>query len=195
MNGITLADVPPLADFVARRPALEREVLAAKRARRVALGPHFTFLFENRTTLLWQVLEMCRVEHITRPEAIQHEIDTYAALLPGPRELSATLLLEYTDEAQRAVQLARLVGLHEHLSVQFPGGSVAPAQLDAAQFNHARVSSVHFVRVPLSEPQFAHLCNLAAPVELVCSHPAYIFRAEMPPASRAALVEDLRAAG
>ncbi len=195
MSRITLDDVPSAADFAARRPGMEREVLESKRARRVALGPHFTLLFENRVTLLWQVLEMCRVEHITRPDAIQHEIDTYAALLPGPRELSATLLLEYTDEAQRGRQLRALVGLHQHLWLDLGPAGRAPGLFDQAQFNEVRVASVHFVRFPLSEPQFAALANLADPAGLACSHPAYPHAAPLPSAARAALVEDLRAAG
>ena len=43
---------------------------------------------------------MCRVERIVDAARIQDEIDVYNALIPGPRELSATLMIEI-EEASR----------------------------------------------------------------------------------------------
>ena len=101
MKPLLPADILPNAEFVAHRPRLERELLQVKEARRVAVGPSFTLLFENRATVRWQIQEMCRVEKITDPAAIQHELDTYNGLLPRTDELSASLLVEY-DEIGRA---------------------------------------------------------------------------------------------
>jgi len=50
---------------------------AEKKGRRVALGPNATCVFENRDTALMQIQEMLRTERITRPAAIDHEIETY----------------------------------------------------------------------------------------------------------------------
>ena len=58
---------------------------AAPRAAR----PKVSVVFENHDTVLLQIQEMLRTERITRPAAIQHEIDTYNELVPGPDELSA----------------------------------------------------------------------------------------------------------
>jgi len=194
-NAFTLADVPGLTAIAAGRPRMEREVIEAKRARRVALGPSMTLLFENRTTLLWQVLEMCRVEHITRPAAIQHEIDTYGAMLPGPRELSATLLIEYADEAARSRQLRALVGFERHVELRLEGCAPSRGRFDESQANGERVSSVQFVRFPLGEAQLGVLGNLSLAASVACTHPAYVAEVTLSPTTRAALVEDLRAAG
>lgn len=191
---LTLADVPERAVAAAARPALEQRVLAAKRIRRLALGPNMTLLFENRLTCLWQVLEMVRVEHISAPAAIQHELDTYNQLLPGPNELSITLLIEYPEAEERAVQLTKLVGLHQHLWLQLDGLPPIAVRFDDEQFNNTRVSSVQFLRVPLDAAALAALGNLSRPAAFVCDHPAYGHRGALSPSHRAALVEDLQEA-
>lgn len=188
---LTLADVLPNAEFVAQRRRLETAVVAAKGLRRLSTGPSMTWLFENRDTCLWQVQEMCRVEHITAPAAIQHELDTYNALLPSPTSLSATLLIEIDDPEERAVKLRQLLGLHEAVALQFPGLPDAPARFDAEQFNTERVSAVQFVRFPLTSSQIAALRDLARPATLAITHPAYSVSTPLPLTLRAALVDDL----
>lgn len=194
MNLLTLADIPSPEEAARARPALEQRLLANRRDHRLALGPHMTLLFENRLSMLWQVLEMCRVEHITRPEAIQHELDTYNALLPGPDALSATLLIEYQEPAERDEALRALVGLHEAMHLVL-GGRRLPLSFDADQYNASRVSSVQFVRVPLDAAAKADLANLATPALAVCAHAAYRAEVPLPLALRAALVQDLAEAG
>lgn len=206
---LQLADVLPPSEFLAARTRIEAELLATKRSRRVRLGDHLTFLFENRATVLWQVQEMCRVEQIILPAAIQAELDTYNPLLPGALELSATILLEYEDADQRSIAVRELVGLDQHLWLRFGGdanehaapirrtgkiGSVARFLLDGAQFNQERVSSVQFARLPLNRIQRSALANLNEPVFLYCSHPAYLAETDLPSAVRAALIDDLTAA-
>lgn len=206
IRSLQLSDVLPAGQFVGARTRLESELLAAKRSRRVRLGNHLTYLFENRATVLWQVQEMCRVEQINQPAAIQAELDTYNPLLPGASELSATVLLEYEDADVRAVAVRQLVGLHQHLWMQFGGpapsqaapprrtenlASVARFFLDDAQFNQERVSSVQFARAPLSPTQRTALANLNEPVFLYCSHPAYLAETALSSAVRAALIDDL----
>lgn len=191
---LTLADVLPIPAFLAQRRKLEAEVVAAKTVRRLAVGPQMTWLFENRATCLWQVQEMCRVENITAAAAVQHELDTYNALLPSPAELSATLLIEIDDPAERAVKLRELLGLHEHVRLTFPGAGDAPARFDGAQFDGERVSSVQFVRFPLSSSQIEALRDLGRPATLSVTHPAYPVSTPLPLTLRAALVEDLASA-
>jgi hypothetical protein len=190
MTPLTLTDILPNADFVAQRPRLSREVLRVAEARRVAVGPNLTLLFENRVTLHWQIQEMCRVEGIVRPEAVQHEIDTYNALLPGRDELSATLLVEYDEPTERARMLAALVGLERHLALEIDGARIL-AVFDAEQFNAERISSVQFIRFRLSPEQADALCDLRRSAAFVVDHPAYAARAPLSGAARGALVEDL----
>lgn len=180
----------PTPAFVAQRRQIEAQVLAAKAARRLTVGEHLTFLFENRLTVQWQVQEMCRVEHITAPAAIQHELDTYNAILGGPDELGATLLIEYPEPAERDVMLTRLLGLHEHVFLDV-GGERVPAIFDADQWNDRRIASVQFCRFRFSPAARAALLDLSRPARLVVDHPAYPASAALPGAVRGALCEDL----
>lgn len=188
---LTLADVLPIDVFVAQRRKLEAEIVAVKGVRRLAAGPEMTWIFENRATCLWQVQEMCRVEGITSPAAVQHELDTYNALLPTASELSATLLIEIDDPAVRAVRLRAMLGLHDHVRLTFAGAPDAPARFDAEQFNTERISAVQFVRFPLTSSQIEALRDLGRPATLAVTHPAYPVSTPLPLTLRAALVDDL----
>lgn len=189
------ADLLPNATFVAQRPRLEREAIENASLRRVRLGEHLMFLFENTVSVRWQVQEMCRVEGIVDPVAVQHELDTYNALLPsvaadGSVELSATLMIQYTDDAERDVAMRALVGLHDHVYIEIAGERY-PARFDDEQFNETRVSAVQFVRFPLPAAARRALGELSTPARLVCTHPALPVEAKLSPVCRGALVGDL----
>ena len=194
MNAISLAEILPNDEFVAQRERFQREVIGAKELRRLPLGPNMTLLFENRLTCWWQVQEMCRVEGIRNPEAVQHELDTYNALLPTAHALSATLLIGYADAAERDRQLRALVGLHRHLFLEIAGIPPILARFDADQFNTERVSAVQFLRIPLDPTQRAAFLDFARPARFVVDHPAESAQAALTASVRGALVEDLTAA-
>lgn len=192
MKPVTRAEILPNATFVANRRKFEAEQIAVKSARRVTVGGHLTFLFENHATVWWQVQEMCRVESITADEAVQHELDTYNALGGGPDELGATLLVEYEDPAERDRMLTLLLGLHRHVHLEVGGHRVA-AQFDEAQWNERRLSSVQFLRFPFSAQARAAFFDLTLPAALVVDHPELSARVLLPGAVRGALCEDLAA--
>src|SRR5580704_2026507 len=87
------------------RKVLRPIFIHEKRRRRLGVGSHLTFLFENTATLWYQVAEMIRSERMTDVAAIQHEIDTYNELIPGPGEISATLLIEFAEAKERDAAL------------------------------------------------------------------------------------------
>jgi hypothetical protein len=188
---LTLADILPNAEFQAGRRRFEAEILAVKAVRRLAIGPNMTMLFENRQTCWWQVQEMCRVENIVAPAAMEHELATYNALLPTSESLSATLLLEYDDAVERVRMLTALLGLHQHVSLAAEGLGAMPARFDEQQFNLARISAVQFVRIPLAVGALAALGDFSRPVSLDVSHPAYPISVPLPRTLRAALLDDL----
>ena len=97
MQALTIQDILPIAEFTAQRRQIQGQLKQVRAPRRVALGPNFMFFFENRATLQWQIQEMCRVETITDDVGVQHELDTYNALLPTADSLSATLLLAWDE--------------------------------------------------------------------------------------------------
>jgi hypothetical protein len=101
MKPLEFSEIRHIADYEAERKSWRPEVMALKDRRRIRLGEHMTFLFENRETVRYQIQEMMRIERIVEPEAIRHELDTYNELIPGPNELSASLLIEYETPAER----------------------------------------------------------------------------------------------
>jgi len=120
-------------------------ILETKRVRRVHLGEHLTFLFENADTVRYQVQEMMRVERIVREADIVHELDTYNELLGGDGELGCTLLIEIDDPGRRDTLLTKWLGLPETLYVE-AGGQRFPASFDPRQVGDTRLSSVQYLK-------------------------------------------------
>jgi len=128
------------------RAAYRQSVLALKEPRRVHVGPHFTFLFENHETVRYQIQEMMRVERIVREADIQHEIATYNDLLGGVGQLGCTLLIEIDDERERAVKLAAWRELPRHLYARLEGGEKVRPEFDPRQVGDKRLSSVQYLK-------------------------------------------------
>lgn len=189
MRTLSQADILPIEQFVGDRRKRESRILEVKAARRLLVSPELLLVFENRDTAWWQVQEMCRVEGIRAPEAVQHEIDTYNALIPGRGELSATLLIGYEDPRERDRRLRELVGLHQHLFLVL-GDTRIPFAFDEAQFEETRVSSVQFVKLALGDHEAAFR-NFAVPAAVVVDHPALSSTVKLSPVVRGALIEDL----
>ena len=190
---ITRDDVLNFFEYEKVRDERRRQVMALKRARRVALGRHLSFLFENRDTVLFQIQEMCRVERITDDARIQDEIDVYSALLPRPGELSATMMIEIVDKDRIKPILDRFQGidLDRHVWMQVGKEFAVPAEFEAGHSDQERgkLAAVHFVRFAFPEPAVRAFRD--APVFLVVDHPAERARVELSAESKAALVEDL----
>ncbi|MBA3377055.1 MAG: DUF3501 family protein, partial [Actinobacteria bacterium] len=121
MKPIERGEVLGLAEYETIREPFRARVIAEKKARRVALGPNATCVFENRDTALMQVQEMLRTERITREGAILHEIETYNQLVPGDHELSATVLIEIEEKADRETFLFEAKGLDRAFALVVDG--------------------------------------------------------------------------
>ncbi|MGA2472957.1 MAG: DUF3501 family protein [Acidimicrobiales bacterium] len=134
----------------------------------MGLGPIMTLAFECLDTVRFQVQEMARVEKIISDDAIQVELDIYNRLLPGKRELSATLFIELTSDGALREWLPRLVGIEHQVGVWIDGDVVA-------SFTEAQVAAF----------------GDAEEVALVSTHPAYEARTVLPPAARDELLGDL----
>jgi hypothetical protein len=184
-------DILSIADFQAARPRMEQAVIAAKQTRRVLVGEHMMFLFENHLTVQWQIQEMARVEGILTEDGLAHELTTYNALLPTADCLSSTLLIEYTEAEERDKALHALGGLHERVFLEFDGCPPAPAVFDESQWNDERVSSVQFIRFPITAEQRQALGDLSRPAALVLDHPNYSARTVLSASFRGALIEDM----
>lgn len=148
---VARGEVLGFADYEKTREAFRAHVLEQKKDRRVHLGEHFTFLFENHDTVLYQIQEMIRAERIEREDDIVHEIDTYNELAGGPGELGATLLIEIDDPAKRKELLSRWQGLPESFYIETANGDRVHPEFDRRQVGEGRISSVHYLRFPVGD--------------------------------------------
>jgi len=192
MRKIVPADIRATADYELDRANVRARLLEIKRDRRVAVGPNMTVLFENRDTMIYQVQEMMRVEKITDPAAIKHEIDTYNELVPGEDALTATILLEYDDPEQRDDRLKALRGLEDHVRMNIEGLEPVAAEFDLRQMSPHRISSVHYVRFELGRLRAEALRNGAA-ASIESTHPELAIKTDLTPAQLRALAQDLDA--
>jgi hypothetical protein len=165
-------------------------VIAHKASRRVALGDRLTLLFEDRETIRWQVLEMCRVEGIRDPEGMAQELAVYNELVPGPNELSATLFIEITEPGRIRPELDRLLGIDACIALEIDGERV-PAQFDRRQMEEDRLSAVHYLRFSLTPAQAAAFRDPARALALRADHANYAARCVLPEAARRSLAVDL----
>ena len=182
-----------LEDYAAKRPAFRAEVIAHKKLRRVALGPHATLVFEDFTTMKYQVQEMLRVERIFEAAAIKEEIDAYNPLIPDGSNWKATFMIEYDDVAERRAALATMIGLEHRVWVKV--GDTAPlfalANEDLPRSNDEKTAAVHFLRFDLTPAQIA-AAKSGAPIGIGIDHPALPYRVDpIPEPIRASLVSDL----
>jgi uncharacterized protein DUF3501 len=193
LKQITMEEILALADYERVRNRLRPLFIHEKERRRLHVGSHLTFIFENAQTAWYQVEEMIRTERMTERDAIQHEIDTYNELLPAARELSATLLIEYTEPRERDAALQRLVGLERHLWLKIGANKIA-ARFDDRQMSEERISAVQFVRFALEGVDAARFLELAGKGEVAveADHPSLAARGEISGLLAASLAEDLR---
>ena len=192
MKKLQIADVRNLHEYELIRDDWRRDVIATKARRRVLAGPTVSLVFENRLTVLNQVQEMCRIERIVRPEAVQAEIDVYNELLPGPGEVAATLFIELPPRAGIQEELDRFIGLDDGRSLWLEiGGSRAYARFLEGQGRSDRIAAVQFVRFPVGADARQALLDLAVPVQLVVEHPGYRARVDVSAETRRELAQDL----
>jgi len=193
MDKLTVADLMSLEHYARERPAFRARLLEHKRDRKLGIGPNVTWSFEDRLTMQYQIQEMLRAERIFEPEGIREELAAYNPLIPDGSNWKTTLLIEFTDVAERQRALAQLIGLEDRCWVQVRGHErvYAIADEDLERETAEKTSSVHFLRFELDRPMIAALkggAALAAGVD----HERYRHAVDpVPEPVRAALVADL----
>jgi hypothetical protein len=189
MKPVEIDEIKNIAEYELERETLRPRIIALKERRRIRLGDHLTFLFENRDTVRYQIQEMMRIERIVRPQDIAHEVGTYNELIPGQGELSASLLVEYETPEERAVKLRELLGLEHHLWVEVEGAGRTPAVFDDRQIATDRISSVQYIKFRLTREQQQ---NWNRGTKLVSDHPHYQAERVLTPVERDELAADFR---
>ena len=181
MKPVARAELLDWETWSEQRAGLMNAILRAKELRRIHVGRHLTFLFENHDTIRYQIHEMLRTEQIVREKNVQHELDTYNELLGGEGELGCTLLIEIDDEAERDVRLREWLDLPQRTYVELADGTRIAPRIDERQRSD-RLSAVQYLKYDTRG---------AAPVAVGVDLPGLQERTVLSEEQRAALVEDL----
>lgn len=174
MKQLVQDDLLSVAEYERQREAFRARIIELKRRRRISIGPVITMVFENRETLLFQIQEMVRVEHIVEPTKIQDELDLYNQLMPEAGQLSATLLIEITDEARMKEWLDLFMGLDHGKKVAIRAGAESVfGEFEGGHSHETKISAVHFVRFAPTASMIAALNRREVPVTLSADHASY----------------------
>jgi hypothetical protein len=193
MNLLTPRDLLPASEYEQQREQFRSQIIALKQRRRISVGPLVTLVFENRETLRFQTQEMIRVEHILDPHKVQEELDVYNALMPGSGELSATLLIEITEQERMKEWLDMFMGLDHGETVAIRAGTEQAFGLFEGGHSHdTKISAVHFVRFRPTASMTVALADLHVPVVLTAHHREYHAETPVPGSLREEWLKDLR---
>lgn len=194
MKAITANDLISHEEYERQRESFRAKIIALKQRRRISLGSLITLVFENRDTLRFQIQEMIRAERIVDPVKVQDELDVYNALLPEQNELSATLLIEITDEAMVREKLDQFMGLdHGEKVAIVADGEQAFGEFEGGRSHETKISAVHFVRFRPSAKMKRAFADLTRPVTIRVSHGGYYEEVSVPGNMREEWLADLRA--
>ncbi len=150
---LTRNDLWPLEEYASRRDEFRKQVLAHKKRRQVALGPHATLYFEDQLTMQYQIQEMLRVERIFEAVEIEEELSAYNPLIPDGSNWKATFMIEYGDIEERKIALATMGGIEDTVWVKIGAGekSYAIANEDMQRTRDTKAAAVHFMRFELTD--------------------------------------------
>ena len=189
---LTRDDLWSLEEYAGRRAEFRQQVLAHKKLRQVALGPHATLYFEDQLTMHYQVQEMLRVERIFEAAEIEEELEAYNPLIPNGSNWKATFMIEYGDIEERQRALANMGGIEETVWVQVGDGTkaYAIANEDMERTRDSKAAAVHFMRFELSDQDLAELRQGAA-VHMGLDNASLANSVTLEAAVREALCKDL----
>jgi len=193
MQKLSRDSLMTLEAYAKARKDFRAQVIAHKKPRTIHLGQHLTLIFEDDLTIRYQVQEMLRVERIFEEEGIQDELDAYNPLIPDGRNLKATMMIEYEDEAERRAALAKLRGIEDKTWIRVEGCErvYAIADEDLERETEEKTSSVHFLRFELT-PEMAAAMKYGVTVAIGIDHPHYAAALDPIPAPmRSSLAADL----
>jgi hypothetical protein len=193
MNPLSPQDLLSAPEYEQQREQFRSRIIALKQRRRISVGPLVTLVFENRETLRFQTQEMIRVERIFDAHKVQEELDVYNVLIPGSGELSATLLIEITEQDRMKEWLDVFMGLDHGETVAIRAGTErAFGVFEGGHSHETKISAVHFVRFRPTASMITSFADLHVPVSLTVHHHEYHAEAPVPGSMREEWLQDLR---
>ena len=190
---LTRSDLWSLEEYAGRRQEFRAQVIAHKKRRNVALGPHATLYFEDQLTMKYQIQEMLRVERIFEAAEIEEELASYNPLIPDGCNWTATFMIEYGDVEERKVALATMGGIEQTVWVRVgdEGEKIfAITNEDMERTRDEKAAAVHFMRFELNDSDIASL-KAGTSLFMGIDHGSLPGSYEVSADQRAALIEDL----
>ena len=184
-------DLLTLEEYAEKRSSIRQETIQVKKLREVHLGEHIRMIFENKQTVQYQVQEMLRIEKIFESSEIQDELDVYNALVPNGANLKATMMIEYSDVAERIVALTELIGVEK--SIYFQVGNHEKAfpicNEDLERETDVKTSAVHFMRFEFTQEMIDDFIAGVA-LKVGSTHPNYDYEMTLDTESQKVLSGD-----
>jgi len=167
-------DLVPHEVYEKNRKKIRKELVEFKKNRRVPLGPHATFYFENFDTILAQIQEMLHIEK-GGDEQLKDELNAYNPLVPKGNELVTTLMFEIDNPEIRSKFLGKVGGIEEKVFIQIGNEKISAnpeADIDRTS-DEGKASSVQFLHFKFSNDQIGKFKNSENPVVIGIDHELY----------------------
>ena len=167
-------DLVPHDVYEKNRKKIRKELVEFKKNRRIPLGPHATFYFENFDTMLAQIQEMLHIEK-GGDEQLKDELNAYNPLIPKGNELVTTLMFEIDNPEIRSQFLGKVGGIEEKVFIQIGNEKIygnPEADIDRTS-DEGKASSVQFLHFKFSNGQVEKFKNHENPVIIGIDHELY----------------------
>ena len=188
---LKIEDLLSLEDYDDQREVIKKDLINHKKDRTVSIGEHVILLFEDYSTIKYQVQEMLRIEKIFNKKEMQEEIDAYNPLIPDGDNLKATMLIMYPDVDERKVMLSKLHGIENNIWLSCGSRKVtAFADEDLERSTDNKTSAVHFLRFQLDEDDITGFLSNEK-ISMGVNHNEYNKEIHLEPDTRASLIKDL----
>ncbi len=184
-------DLIPLNAYIKNRKDIRKKLVEFKKNRRLPLGPHATFYFENFDTMLAQVQEMLYIEK-GGEEQLKDELVAYNPLIPKGKELVATLMFEIDNPVLRSDFLGKVGGIEETVYIKILNEKIkaSPENDIDRTSSEGKASSVQFIHFNFSDEQIDKFKDLKNEVLLTIDHDLYKYTTKISANVREALVKD-----
>jgi hypothetical protein len=184
-------DLIESSEYAKIRKKFRKEILELKKNRRISLGPHATFYFENFDTMLAQIQEMLHIEK-GGDEQLKDELNAYNPLIPKGKELIATLMFEIDNPTIRANFLGKVGGIEEKIFIQIEKEKIlAIPETDVDRTSEeGKASSVQFVHFKFTDAQIETFKELNKDVIIGIDHNLYNHITKISKETRNSLIKD-----
>ena len=184
-------DLIPQEKYEKIRKKFRKELLSIKKNRRIPIGPHATFYFENFDTMLGQIQEMLYIEK-GGDEQLKDELNAYNPLIPKGKNLVATLMFEIDEPKLRTDFLSKVGGIEEKVYFQIGEDIIeAVPEIDVDRTSEeGKASSVQFVHFNFSETQIKKFKDLNTEIKIGINHNLYKHRVKILKDTQNALIKD-----